>query len=102
MEWGLLALFGAAVWLWIDGLGYREQALAMARAICQQADVQLLDDTVALRRISLAREPGGGPMRVRRVYHFEFSDTGDNRKRGQIGFLGNRRESLWLDGTLMG
>jgi hypothetical protein len=101
MEWVLLALFGAAIWIWLDGLGYREQALAIARHTCQEAGVQLLDDTVALRRLSLAREPGGGPVRIRRVFGFEFSDTGDNRRRGQVGFLGKRREALWLDGTLM-
>ena len=70
-----LALIG---WLWYDSLNVREAAVAAAKAACHSESVLLLDDTVAIQRISLDRD-GDGALRLRRVYGFEFSDTGNDR-----------------------
>ena len=48
----------------------------------------LLDDTVAIQRINLERD-GDGTLRLRRVYGFEFSDTGNDRCSGSIVLLGS-------------
>ncbi len=88
-EWlavgGLLTLG----WLWWDGLQKRELAVAAARRVCAQAGVQLLDETVALRRMRLKRDAGRG-YRLYREYGFEYSDTGDNRLPGRIHLLGEQ------------
>lgn len=89
---GELVLAGALVglgWLWWDGLNKRELAVRAARAVCQRTGVQLLDETVALRRLGLARD-GNQRMRVRRDFQFEYTDTGDNRLPGHVYLLGDR------------
>jgi hypothetical protein len=82
----LLATLG---WLWYDSLNVRETAVAAAKAACHSENLLLLDDTVAIQRISLGRD-SDGVMRLRRVYGFEFSDTGNDRISGSIVLLGSR------------
>lgn len=99
MSWEvlLLGLFGAAAWYWYAGLNAREQAVAVGRRACTDAGVQFLDDSVALRRLRLARN-ANGQMQFQRDFHFEFSDTGDNRRPGVVRMLGERVEWVSLDG----
>jgi hypothetical protein len=85
---GLLFL-AAAGWLWYDSLRARETAVAATRAACTSEDLLLLDDTVAIRRLSLGRD-ADGVMRLRRVYDFEYSDTGNDRSTGSLVMLGMR------------
>ncbi len=86
-EWlvvgGLLVLGG----LWWDGLQKRELAIQAARRVCQQAGVQLLDETVSLDRLRLRRDDRQ-QLRLYREYAFEYSDTGDNRLPGRVYLLG--------------
>lgn len=99
MSWEilLLALSGAAGWYWYAGMQAREQAVAVGRRACRDANLQFLDESVALRRVRLGRD-SQGQMRFRRDYHFEFSDTGDNRRPGVVRMLGDRVEWVSLDG----
>ncbi len=99
MSWEilLLALAGAAAWYWYAGLNAREQAVAVGRQACTGAGVQFLDDSVALRRLRLARN-ANGQLQFQRDFHFEFSDTGDNRRPGVVRMLGERVEWVSLDG----
>lgn len=85
---GLLFLAGTG-WLWFDSLSAREAAVAAARAACAAEDLLMLDDTVAIVRLRLARD-GEGIMRIQRVYGFEYSDTGNDRHSGSSVMLGNR------------
>ena len=90
----LLDLFGllmlaAAGWLWFDSLNARETAVAAAKAACNGEQLLLLDDTVAIARITPARDDEGG-LHLRRVYGFEYSDTGNDRRTGSIVMLGGR------------
>lgn len=100
MSWEglLLGLFGAAAWYWYAGMQAREQAVAVSRRACTDAAVQLLDDSVSLRRLRLARD-GSGQLRFQRDYRFEFSDNGDNRRPGVVRMLGERAEWVSLDGA---
>lgn len=82
----LLALTLGALF-WVDSLRARERAVAAGRAACTRYGVQLLDDTVAFAQLRLARDDDGR-LRLRRTYAFEFSDTGNNRRRGAIVMLG--------------
>lgn len=73
-----ILLFAGGGWLWYDSLRVREAAVAAARAACAAEDLLLLDDTVAIERLGCARD-GNGAVRLRRVYGFEYSDTGNDR-----------------------
>lgn len=87
LELLVLALLGAAVWLWLDSLKAREIAIAAAKAACRAEQLLLLDDTVAISRISVGRDEDS-TLRLRRLYGFEYSDTGDDRRSGSILMLG--------------
>jgi len=93
LELLVLALLGAAVWLWLDSLKAREIGVKAAQAACADEGLQFLDDTVAIRSLRLIRDDDGR-LRLRRVYGFEYSDTGDNRRPGTITLLGQRVELL--------
>ncbi len=84
----LLALV-ALGWLWLDSLRARDAAIIAARAACDSDGFQLLDDTVAIASLKPSRD-GDGALVLRRAYSFEYSDTGDNRRRGSIVLLGHR------------
>lgn len=88
----LLALGGGA-WLWLDGLKAREIGIAAARQACLDEGFQLLDDTVAGSLLRLARDDDG-QLKLRRVFSFEYSDTGDNRRSGSVTLFGHRVEML--------
>lgn len=91
----LLAL-GFCALFWVDSLRARERAVAAGRAACRRYGVQLLDDTVAFAQMRLARDTEGR-LRLRRTYGFEFSDTGNNRRRGAIVMLGGILTDLQLE-----
>ena len=92
MNWfeifGLLLLV-AIGWLWLDSLKTRELAVSAVRAACNGDGVLLLDDTVAIARVGLGRDDEG-ILRLRRIYGFEFSDTGNDRNSGSIVMLGQQ------------
>ena len=84
-----LLLLAATGWLWYDSLNVRETAVSATKAACTSEDLLLLDDTVAILRISLGRD-SDGVLRLRRIYNFEYSDTGNDRSAGSIVLLGSR------------
>lgn len=84
-----LLLLAALAWLWYDSLRARDAGIQAVRAACAAEDLQLLDETVAIAGLRPARDDEGR-MTLRRVYEFEYTDTGDNRRRGSIVMLGQR------------
>ena len=96
--WEGAAIVGivAGVLFWVDSLRARERALAAGRNACQRYGVQLLDETVQFARLRLARDEEGR-LRLKRSYTFEFSDTGDNRRRGAIVMLGAELLDMQLE-----
>ena len=83
-----LLLLAATGWLWLDSLKAREMAVSVARAACTAEDLLFLDDTVAIQRISPGRDDDG-VFRIRRIYGFEYSDTGNDRTEASIVMLGS-------------
>ena len=79
----------ALAWLWIDSLKARERAIAATKAACNSENLLLLDDTVAIARISLGRNTDGR-VNLRRVYDFEYSNSGNDRTSGSVVLLGDR------------
>ncbi len=83
---GLIILLGGG-WFWLDSFKAREAGILAARAACDADSLLLLDDTVELGSVRPDRDEEGN-FRLRRVYHFEYSDTGNNRRRGSVTLLG--------------
>ena len=84
-----LAAIGLGIWLWLDSLKARDNAVLAVKAACDSEQLQLLDDTVAIKRVALSRD-AEGVLRIRRAYAFEYSDTGNNRCSGTVSMLGER------------
>lgn len=92
--WLILVFAAGMTWLRHDS--FRRRALALAREACDRADVQLLDETVGLRRVRLVRDDRGWPS-LRRSFVFEFSRSGTDRYRGVVRFTGNHADKVDLD-----
>ena len=88
----LLAI-GLLVWFRADSLRAREPALQVCRRACAKIDAQLLDETVALRRLSIARNHPGHTV-WRRTYNFEYSLVGAQRLRGSVVLRGRAVETV--------
>ena len=84
-----LVVLAALAWLWVDSLKARDASVRAARTACESQSLQLLDDTVAIASLWLGRNDEGRVV-LRRIYAFEFSNTGDNRRRGSVVLLGQR------------
>jgi hypothetical protein len=88
-EFVILLLLAGGAWLLWDGLKAREAANAAIRAACNAQRHLFLDDTVALESMWPQRGAEGRVM-LRRVYGFEYSDTGHNRRKGRVSMLADR------------
>ncbi len=95
IELTILFVFVAGAWFWLDSLRARDVALDGARRACEAEGVQLLDWTVAVKRIRLGRDDEGR-RGLQRTYEFEFSDTGNNRVGGSITVIGRQMLALSL------
>lgn len=88
--------FLAGLWFWYDTMRVREAAIAIGKQACERHGLQFLDETVALDALGFTRNSKGHAV-IRRVYRFEFSDTGNNRLKGIIVMAGARLEVLNLE-----
>lgn len=93
-----LLLILAGIYVWHDVLRARERARLLAHDLCARAGVQLLDQTVALRRVRPQRVPARGLL-LRRCYGFEFSTNGTDRRRGSLDLLDGDIEAYDLPGA---
>lgn len=93
-EIGALGLICGLGWLWYESVRAREIGMHAVRAFCAREGLQLLDDTVVCRRLTPARADDGR-LSVRRVFEFEYSGSGYDRRSGAFALLG--REIEWLD-----
>lgn len=94
----LLLLLGVAlaVVFWFDNQRAREQAIVVGRRACERIRVQLLDQTVSLRRLGLVRGKSGQPQ-WRRWYRFDFSPDGRGRRQGEIVVSGRKVLSVSVE-----
>ena len=102
MTWEIwaLACLAALGWLWHDSMRARERAVAAGARACERDRLQFLDETVECVSLKPARDRHGR-MALKRVYRFEFSDNGDNRRVGSIVMLGGKVESLTMEPFLL-
>jgi hypothetical protein len=98
MNWleflGVVALILVA-WAWHASLAAREFANRIAAETCTEAGVQLLDGTVAMLKLALARA-ADGRLVVRRTYVFDYSEDGYGRRRGFVVLTGLSLDSVGL------
>lgn len=92
----LLAVLGLGFWFWLHSIRILEIAREAGRQACNRMDVQFLDDTVASTKLRLARDTNGRRI-LRRTYRFEFSETGNSRREGEVIMLGDRVESVTME-----
>jgi len=95
----LLALLGFCAWFWFDTQHCQESAKLIAKQVCVELHLQLLDDTIALVRMRLKRKING-KLSVQRTYQFEFIDGGDKRLQGTLIMHGISLEMLELPGYM--
>ena len=92
-EFIALIVLGLIGWLWFDSFTAHELALRTARRACESEGLLLLDESVSISSLRPVRNRHG-QLRLRRIYTFEFSDTGDNRRNGGITLLGEEIEMI--------
>jgi len=98
MTWELLiavALLALVALFWHSSLAARELANRIAMETCTNANVQMLDGTVAIHRLRLVRG-GDAPIAWRRTYVFDYSADGFSRQRGFVVLTGDAVDSVGL------
>ena len=88
----LLLLFVSLVWS--DGRRSHEIATKKCREVCQAHNLQLLDATVSLQKLTLSH------WAIKRTYTFHFSLSGVDRQAGAIVICGDKTEVLNFDASL--
>src|SRR5574340_164757 len=92
----LLLAMGALFWFWLHSIRILEIAREAGRRACARENLQFLDDTVASTSLTLARDKHGRRI-LRRTYRFEFSETGNSRREGEVVMLGDRVETVSME-----
>ncbi|MGD8175183.1 DUF3301 domain-containing protein [Marinimicrobium sp. ARAG 43.8] len=93
LAWGvLLGLLFYYTWRAFQA---KDVAYAAARSHCAQMQVQLLDQSVYLRKLWI-RWHRGRPG-LWRLFHFEFTVTGGDRYVGQVWMLGRQITRVELE-----
>ncbi len=78
-----------ALLYWQAGLRSKEVAASAARRECGIHEVQLLDESVQLTKLSMSRD-ATDRWRMWREYRFEYATDGEDRYDGRVTLLGPR------------
>src|ERR1035437_3368631 len=90
-----LGLLGAVAWFWYDSLKASEVGIVFARRACKAEDLQFLDESVTIESVWPVRDVNR-QFRLRRVYGFEYSDTGNNRRKGSVTLVGYEVVAVYI------
>jgi hypothetical protein len=88
----LVASLVAYWWQWQSA---RQSALQACKDYCIQKNIQLLDQTVALRAVRLKRD-STGQLRLWRLFIFEFTASGSDRCNGHVMMLGSKIVEIYV------
>ena len=92
-----LGLIAAVILFWYESLKTRETLIQGCKRICESANLQFLDQSVALASISIKRDKRK-QLRLLRKYQFEVSEDGANRMRGFINLSNNVLTDIYFEG----
>ena len=95
LEWLLILLLLGMIYWW-DTSAAKDRARLAAKQQCELQDLQLLDDTVALKKTRLKRD-SRGHISFLRQFTFEFSSDGEQRTQGELHLLGKKMTHLHLE-----
>ena len=87
MELGIIIVFIAVIYYWLDSIRAKEIATMHAKLSCKNVLLEFLDDTVRIKKVRLRRNIKGH-LSLYREYEFEFSSTGECRYKGEVRLLG--------------
>ena len=90
-----LIAIGLVFLYWYHALRIKDIAFAAAQRHCEEMSVQMLDQSVYLRRLWFKRD-GRGQFYVWRAFHFEFTVSGEDRYIGRVFMLGYHLSSVQL------
>lgn len=85
--WLTLLITVAAIW-W-QGQGVKSVALSKVKKYCEDQDIQLLDESLIMKRLWLTRGETGA-VQLKRTFQFEFTSTGEHRYLGFVVMVGWR------------
>ncbi len=85
-----------AVYIWHSFSKAREIATKQCILVCSKLDVQLLDQSITIKYITIKRNQFG-QLQLLRGYRFEFSINGYDRNEGFISLFGRNIENIQLD-----
>ncbi|HJU38977.1 MAG TPA: DUF3301 domain-containing protein [Tahibacter sp.] len=94
----LLIVVSVVALVWHDAVRARDRAVLLARQLCARANLQLLDQSVGLRRVRVVRAANGQPG-LRREYGFDVSTDGHDRHRGTLVLRAGLLENFSLPMT---
>ena len=92
----VIAFLAFMAWFWFDSVRAKETATVAASQACQQIQAQLLDQTVALKRLRIGRDDLG-KVQLQRSYNFELSLDREARSFGRVILLAQKVSSVQLD-----
>ena len=95
---GLILLFFlvALILFWLDSRRAHEFALGICKHLCEQEDVMLLDQTIALNKLWLAKQ--NGKTVFARTYRFDYSSYVDERHSGELLMHGTQPIAVSMNG----
>ncbi len=92
----ILVILFIVILIWRSNLRAREQAIYIAKQTCKKINVQLLDDTVALKKTRLTRSDSGSICWLRN-YEFEYSTNDIDRNLCTIQLKGYQLVQVFYD-----
>lgn len=87
LDYVIVFLLMSGLAFWWSSFAAREAARKACLRECEAHGLQFLDDTVAISRLRLRRNPLGR-LTFYREYRFEFSTDGVERFQGRVSLLG--------------
>jgi hypothetical protein len=75
----LIIILAVVVWYWQDAMHAKELAVRTAKDACKKRDLQLLDSTTHLIKVSLQRNDHG-KLKIARQYGFDYFDNQERQQ----------------------
>lgn len=96
---GILSLV-LVVLYWSHTQRLKQLAVTAARKRCREAELQFLDYTVVLNKLSFRRDKCGRWC-LQREYQFDFTSTGEQRYQGKVIVQGHYVVAVELEAYLI-